>query len=398
MVYIAMGKRSPSIALGATFHDPKGEWIGAFFQGNNPFRKLASHFDGFVVSLSLAMEGRDWIVQVLEKAGIRVVFENSGEQLSSNSVENNHLRAIVEAGKMGTDLVLYADFDRLLADSLPNTNKEFSRFVDRLRGSLKAETSDAQVLTINRRLPLDSVLRETTEMPLLKIISGLVECDVDPLGSYVVFQNEAVGSIVVASRRSPEMTFPATKWVLLAKEMGLRLGNLNSEGQIGRFESPVLLERDKMILRARKYQLEMDDLGSRYGYDLDPSGFHSRAGRSVVKAARSGFTTSPGELNVILAEELLEAETDKWKGKIASTLGILDFIRTEIESARILAGPEIVSQVRDCKAYLDWVNQKLDGERRVLSEEFFRSVSSKAEEQGIPFPYVTVEGRPRISS
>lgn len=193
---------------------------------------------------------------MLRKQGINVVTENVGA-FSENPVENNHLNALNEASRIESKWVMYGDFDRLSVDSV--IGEGLKRFLPKLEGYLDKNSEGLDVLTLSRDISTESSPRVLAEQPVVKLVSNVVGTECDSLGSYVIFKDSVVENIVRSSKELPPLTFPATKWVIIAKELGLDLASLSTKGLIGGFEAPELIDANLLEQKAKELERERGD-------------------------------------------------------------------------------------------------------------------------------------------
>ena len=357
--------KNPSLALGMTLNDPKGEWnknVAYWTIG----KRLRKAFEGRVVvsATKATAEKNPELLELLRQQGIKVVIEESG-RFSKNNVENNHLQALHEVSNLGSQWVMYGDFDRVCVDSVVKSGISrlavfLTEFLDR------QESRDTRLVVVGRKVnefgltERDSFFRYKTERPILNVLNKIVGFEIDPLTSYIVVRNNHARKIIEGSNSLSEMDYPATKWVLQTVEQGLKIASFNSS-LVGTIEKPGFLDIEQMRRRiVEDEQNESDDV---------QRGRHTQEAKLALDNLESEVFDEKSMLS--LAYYLPNPFTPNlevgMRGNIERGKKILNFIEDECDSGRLdnvleherKAG--IKRGIEKGRSELDFVRDRLEG-------------------------------------
>jgi len=349
--------RLNEVVLTATLHDPAGEWNRAV-EACGVGRRISERFRKFVVSCTdLTWQDNRHLVNILMAQGVEVSRESDGVTLSTNPIENNHLNALEKGLAVGgSGYVMYGDFDRLVVDSV---RRPADGFLLDLGEYLRGEGENIDLTVLSRWIYYEPHSRIITESPVVDCISavtGVRRCD--SLGSGLVMKDGLAKEILDRSGTLPELSFPATKWVVLAKELGYRLESFWTGGRWGVFEIPQGVDHQLWLERAREIRgLRGEEAGDYYQF-----------------AAEGMNDYEPMVRKGILRHEYRAVEKSKteWAKRITTGREILRFIGGEVAAGRLDETNDVRQAMNRAGEWLDRLEMGITDEGETLGEQFLK--------------------------
>lgn len=223
-----------NIILCSTFHDPEGAFLEDI---KKSAPTILENYQGWIVSVT--PQTQEKVKKTLQEEGVRVV--ETEKRLVKDEIEANHLTALVHAEEIakekGISKILYMDGDRVLM-AATYFKEAFRKMAQTVEENLREEGSYLNVRrSLEDYLTHHSPLVET-ELQFNRVYSEVFGISLDIGSTIHGFSREVVREII---NRSPEMetvTFPHPKWLIIAKEMGVKIQSREIP-LVGSFETPL---------------------------------------------------------------------------------------------------------------------------------------------------------------
>jgi len=221
-----------------------------------------------------------------------------------------------------------------------------------------------ELIVLSRWMANESLPRVVTEVPLIDFFSELAGVpNFDPLGSYVVMERGLAKTILEESISRQVLSFPVSKWVVIAKELGHNLGRVRAMG-LGAYEIPEVVDFELLKVKAE----EAAQIKEREGH-------HEAAWAYRYAGQRGDLDMLPVSRGLgIFRGEYRRVEQSKreWETRVATGTQILGFIGEEIAGGRLVLGNSELDELARTERHYDRLRNRLMSEGENISREFLQ--------------------------
>lgn len=324
--------------LVSTLHDPENRFLEDGLSLGLAANILKEHASWGIAVTPETYKKQPELLTKYKQLGVEVV-------MGKDKVRDNHVLALGlgldRAGK--ADIIRYGDADRELVDASANRIDSYRNYIRGIRlASTEMSNGGISVVSVIRRLDVESSPRRRTEIVIDALASEFVGSDlIDPAGSNLVFRVEAARQIV-NSKSKEGLDFPATEWVVGAKELGFGVAGFYPYAERGGFEDPGELSMaDDNLNKEREFIREIVMKSGWADHSLKDLSYFYRIlrGKFTLYPDRNGFLAKK--------HDRVDYDIREWQKRISFAEKVVGFFRGRVTGELTDLANEYLKELKD---------------------------------------------------